>query len=54
MTRQINAKQKESISLIDGKVETIFQTEAKKSGNGAIIYVPLKYVSNRFYVVVCK
>ena len=38
----------------DGKVKEIFETKAKRSGNGAIIYVQLEYKNDKFYVVVCK
>ena len=54
MTREISAKSKGNLKIVDGKVEAIFETEAKPSGNGAIIYVNKKYLKNRFYVVVCK
>ena len=54
MSREINAKKHSSLNIKDGKVKEIFETKAKRSGNGAIIYVPLEYQNDKFYVVVCK
>jgi putative transposon-encoded protein len=53
MSREINAIKHKNLNIKDGIVKEIFETKATKSGNGAIIYVPLKYLDNKFYVVVC-
>ena len=54
MARNINAKVHGTLHIADDKVTEIFETGAKPSGNGAVIYVPKKYLKNKFYVVVCS
>ncbi|MDD5254309.1 MAG: DUF2080 family transposase-associated protein [Candidatus Nanoarchaeia archaeon] len=54
MSRLINAVKMKELKITDGKVQDIFLTEAKGSGNGAIVYIPKKYINCSIYVVVCK
>lgn len=54
MKGKINAKQLNELKISVGKVKKIFQTEATNSGNGAIIYVPVKYIKDKFFVVICE
>ena len=54
MAREINVKVRQSLSITDGKVKRIFETSAKKCGNGAIIYVPKDNLKDKFYVVIVQ
>ena len=52
MARQIQVKVKENLRITDGKVKKIFETKARKCGNGAIVYVPKENLNDKFYVIV--
>jgi putative transposon-encoded protein len=54
MARDINVKVRESLTISNGMVKRIFETSARRFGNGAIIYVPKEYLENKFYVIVVK
>lgn len=54
MAREINVKVKQSLTLSDGNVKKIFETSARKCGNGAIIYVPKENLGDRFYIIIIE
>ncbi len=54
MPRKIHVKVKESLTIQDGKVKKIFETTARKCGNGAIIYVPKENIKDKFYVIIVE
>ena len=54
MAREIKVKVKKNLRITDGKVKRVFETSAKKCGNGAIVYVPKENIKDKFYVVVVK
>ena len=54
MAREIKVRVKQNLRITDGKIKRIFETSAKKCGNGAIVYVPKENLPDKFYVVVVK
>jgi len=54
MARSINVKERQSLTISNGMVKRIFETSARKFGNGAIIYVPKEHLDNQFYVIVVE
>ena len=54
MAREINVKVRQSLTIKDGNVKKIFETSARKCGNGAIIYVPKENLKDKFYVIIVQ
>ena len=40
--------------ISDGIVKRIFETSARKCGNGAIIYVPKENINDKFYIIIVE
>ena len=54
MAREIDVKVKKKLRISDGKVKKVFETSARKFGNGAILYVPKENLKDKFYIIIVE
>ena len=54
MARKIDVKIKKKLRISDDKVKRVFETSAKKFGNGAVLYIPKENLKDKIYIVIVE
>lgn len=54
MARNIDVKIKKNLRISNGNVKRVFETSAKKFGNGAVLYVPKENLKDKIYIVIVE